>query len=147
MRVRPKKKKKVYLRDEEKKTLLVQQCCFYFELYLAGKEIFYKEMQKMFEQKTGVDVNVKSFLQNRVPERRREIAKALGKSGPARHLGEFELALDRWIGLVDAAAEKAAAEKAAKKKDVSGGAVELEGRILILRTIGGRANGRDTWGG
>lgn len=132
MQVRPKrKKKKVYLKDEEKKTLLVKQCCFHFELYLAGKEIFYKEMQKAFEQKTGIDVNVKSFLQNRVPERRREVAKALGRTGAARQLGDFELALDRWIGLVDGAAEKAAAEKAAKKK-VSEDTVELEGYLLIL---------------
>ena len=41
-------------------------------------------MQKIFEQKTGIDANVKSFLQSRVPERRK-VAKDLEKSGAARH--------------------------------------------------------------
>ena len=60
----PKRKQKarVYLRDDAKKALLVKQCCHHFELYLAGKEIFYREMQKIFEQKTGINVNVKSFF-------------------------------------------------------------------------------------
>ena len=45
-------------------------------------KMFYKEMQRIqvFEQKTGIDVNGKSFLQNRVPEKRREAAKDLGSS-------------------------------------------------------------------
>ena len=62
----------MYLRDDEKRGLLVTQCCFHFELYLVGKEMFYKDVQRMFERKTSVDVNVKSFLQNRVTERKRE---------------------------------------------------------------------------
>ena len=133
----------MYLRDDEKKAQLVKQCCFHFELYLSGKEIFYREMQKVFEQKTGIDVNVKSFLQSRVPERRREVAKDLEKSGVARHFGEFELAMDRWISLVDGAAEKRGADKAAKKGQVSG-ARGRSRRLSSNITIGGRANGRDT---
>ena len=57
-----KQKARVYLRDDAKKALLVKQCCHHFELYLAGKEIFYREMQKIFEQKTGIGVNVESFF-------------------------------------------------------------------------------------
>ena len=76
-------------------------------------------MQKIFEQKTSIDVNVKSFLQSRVPERRKGVAKDLEKSGVARHFEDFELALDQWISLVDSAAEKVAADKAAKKDEVS----------------------------
>lgn len=34
--------------------------------------MFYKDVQRMFERKTSVGVNVKSFLQNRVTERKRE---------------------------------------------------------------------------
>ena len=132
----PKRKKKVHLRDDEKKALLVKQCCFHFELYLAGKEVFYREMQKIFEQKTGIDVNVKSFLQNRVPERRREVAKDLEKSGVACHFGDFELAIDQWISLIDSATEKAAADKAAKKDQVSG-ALRQSRRILSNTTTEG----------
>ena len=50
----------MYLSDDEEKALLVRQCCFHFKLYPAGKEMFYKEMQRMYEQKTGIDVNAKS---------------------------------------------------------------------------------------
>ena len=89
----PKRKKRVCLKDDEKKALLVKQCCFHFELYLARKETFYREMQKIFEQKTGIDVNVKSFLQLRVPARRREVANDLEKSGIACYFGDFKLAL------------------------------------------------------
>lgn len=39
------------LRDDEKKALLVKQCCFRFELYLARKEMFYKETQKMLSRR------------------------------------------------------------------------------------------------
>ena len=59
--------------------LPVKQCCFHFELYLAGKEMFHKGMQRIFEQKIGIDGNVESFLRNRVLERR-EAAKHLGDS-------------------------------------------------------------------
>ena len=55
-------------------------------------------------------MNAKSFPQSRVPERRREVAKGLEKSGVARHSGDFELAVDQWISLVDSAADKAAAD-------------------------------------
>lgn len=43
---------------------------------------FDKEMQRVqvFERKTGIDVNGKSFLQNKVPEKRREAANDLGSS-------------------------------------------------------------------
>ena len=43
---------------------------------------------------------------------RGEVAKYLEKGGVARR---FELAMDRWVGLVDGAAERAAVDKAAKK--------------------------------
>ena len=42
--------------------------------------MFYKERQRVFEQKIGIDVNIKSFPQARVPRRRREEAKGLGDS-------------------------------------------------------------------
>ena len=81
------KKKKVYLRDGDK-ALLVKQCCFRFESYLAGKK-FYKDMQRLFEQETGIDVNVKSLLYDRVTERRREAANDLGMSGAPPHFWRF----------------------------------------------------------
>ena len=132
----PKRKKRVRLKDDEKKALLVKQCCFHFKLYPAGKENFYREMQKIIEQKTGIDVNVKSFLQSRVPERRKEVAKDLEKSGVARHFGDFELALDQWISLVDSAAEKVAADEAAKKDEVSR-ALRPSSRLPSNITVGG----------
>lgn len=56
-------------------------------------------------------MNAKSFLRSRVPKRRRGLAKDLEKSGVARHVWDFELAMDQQISLVD---------KAAKKDQVSG---------------------------
>lgn len=66
----------------------------------------------------GIDVNVKSCLQSRVPEKRREVAKDLENNGVARHFGDFEPVMDQWISLADSAAEKAAADSAAKKDQV-----------------------------
>lgn len=102
------KGKKVYLRDDERKALLVKQCCFRFRLYLAGKGIFCGEVQRIPEQKTGINVNAKSFLQSRVPGRRGEVAKDIQKDGVVRYSGDFELAMEQWISLVDGAMEKAA---------------------------------------
>ena len=68
------------MRNNEKKGIACQEVLFHFELYLAGKEMFYKERQRMFEQKTGINVSIKSFLQTRVRQRRREAAKDLGDS-------------------------------------------------------------------
>lgn len=69
------------------------------------KEVFYREMQKVVEQKTGIDVSVKSFHLNKVPERR-EVAKDLENSATARHFGDFELAMDQRISLVGTATER-----------------------------------------
>ena len=127
----PKRKKRVCLKDDEKKALLVKQCCFHFELYLAGKETFYREMQKIFEQKTGIDVNLKPLLHLRVPARRREVANDLEKSGMACNFGDSELALGRWISFVESATERVAIDKAAKKDQVSK-ALNLEAKISTI---------------
>ena len=73
-------------------------------------------------------MNVKSFLQLRDPARRREVANDLEKSGIACHFGDFELALGRWISLVESATERVAIDKAAKKDQVSK-ALNLEAKI------------------
>ena len=76
-------------------------------------------------------MNVKSFLQLRVPARRREVANDLEMSGIACHFGDFELALGRWISLVESATERVAIDKAAKKDQVSK-ALNLEVKISTI---------------
>ena len=42
-----------------KKSYCLSSSATHFELYLAGREIFYRGMQAVSEQKAGIDVNVK----------------------------------------------------------------------------------------
>jgi hypothetical protein len=81
----------------------MQLCCRHFQRYLAGKEKFFIEMRRLFHTAEGLDVCVKGLVQRWEKIRRREVANDTTKSGVARHYGEFELAMDKWLQFVDTA--------------------------------------------
>ena len=62
---------KVCLKDDEKRHCLSSSVVS-LEALSDWKEIFYREMQMVFDRK-GVNVNVKSFLRGGVTERWREV--------------------------------------------------------------------------
>jgi hypothetical protein len=112
------RKSRLVLTEDDQKARLMQLCCMHFKRYLAGKEKFYLEMGVQFLAAEGVDVNVKGYIRRWVTARRKAVQDDITKSGVARHYGEFELLVDKWIQFVDAAAEQNRLERELKKCEV-----------------------------
>ena len=72
----------------------------------------------MFKATTGLEINFKEYLYRWIKERRKMVEEEKKKSGVACHYGEFEIALDTWLTIIDDIARQTGEEKQVKKKQV-----------------------------
>jgi uncharacterized protein YpuA (DUF1002 family) len=73
-------------------------------------------MSVVFEEKTGLDVNVEGNMTRWPEERKKALAEIV--SGVGRNYNEYEQAMDRWIALIEEYKAKTAANKKEKKEEV-----------------------------
>lgn len=108
------------LKDEDMKVHVVKTCINHFDEYLnfKRKDDFMEKMQETFKATTGLEINFKGYLYRWIKERRKMVEEEKKKSGVARHYGEFEIALDTWITMIDGVARQTEAEKQARKQQV-----------------------------
>jgi len=85
------------------KARVVKTCINHFGEYSKAKkkDLFMEKMQETFKVITGLEMNFKGYLYQWVKERRKVVEEEKKKSGVIRHYGEFEIALDKWISMID----------------------------------------------
>ena len=108
------------LKDEDMKAHVVKTCINHFDEYLNSKkkDDFMEKMQEVFKTTTGLEINFKGYMYRWIKERRKVVEEEKRKSEVAHHYGEFEIALDAWITMIDDVARQTEAEKQAKKEQV-----------------------------
>lgn len=126
------RKQRVHLKDPDMKAKLVKLAHTHFELYCRGKGKFYDVIRCKFWAATQgrYDVNVKGYLDRWEKSRRDQVRIDQMKSGVARTAGEWELAMDRWIAVIDDYEE----EKKTVKQEKDTAAVEIKSKIARARS-------------
>jgi hypothetical protein len=97
---------------------LVKLCINHWAEYVQAKnkKRFFERMSVVFEEKTGLDVNVEGNMTRWPEERKKALAEIV--SGVGRNYNEYEQAMDRWIALIEEYKAKTAANKKEKKEEV-----------------------------
>jgi len=115
------RKQRILLKDEDTKARLVKLCINNFQDYVdtKKKDEFFSRIKCRFEMETGLDVDVKGYMYRWAKARRKVAEEEKMKSGVARSYGEFDLALDSWISMLDDVAATTDAERKTKKEEES----------------------------